>query len=614
MASPSTILVGHREAEPLHLIEAAFHDAGYEVLRAQTPEAVLRSAVGTNPRLVVVEAAMPDVGGFELHARLGRTGLAVPPIMVLVAAGEPSPPGPVPRSVYVVTGEDTAPERLVTIARLVLLAREVDGEFAATLDVLHGDLTRTSFGDLIQALRQHVVTGTLRFSSISRSGIALQDGVVVDAWRGSVRGVKAFNRLAGLPKGGFSLTPGEVDVERSITEDPGSLVLAAVDDRVAFHEALSRLPSLDAKPEVNLTPEFFNQQFSPTERKVLARAQEAANLGQLLDLVETSDAEVAAAVVSLRDQDLLRLQEPAGRIHVVTDSTADLLAPDARRHGIEVAAVSIVFGTAVFKDGIDLTPEEFQKRLKTSPDAPTTHPASQGEFLEMFRRLVPTGDVLAVLCASGVSKSHGNARAAVEAGQDELRELRRSAGASSEPRVVVVDSLQCSGSLGMMALFAKRMLDDGIGLDEAARRLETIGQRWHTLLMLHSLDNLGRGLGVSGAGGGTGRQADTRWLVALDKGKLEVLESVDHQLAREALIDRVVAGLDPTRPVFASLVHASAPAELVWLRQLLRSRLDIVELGEHQMGPAVMCNTGLGTVGVAVLQPTDDELETLRPR
>ena len=76
-------------------------------------------------------------------------------------------------------------------------------------------------------------------------------------------------------------------------------------------------------------------------------------------------------------------------------------------------------------------------------------------------------------------------------------------------------------------------------------------------------------------------------------------------------LDLLSGGIDVTRPVMVSLVHASAPAELAELRVRVEAMFNVRELSEHQMGPAVTCHTGPGAVGAAVLQPTEEELELI---
>jgi fatty acid-binding protein DegV len=70
---------------------------------------------------------------------------------------------------------------------------------------------------------------------------------------------------------------------------------------------------------------------------------------------------------------------------------------------------------------------------------------------------------------------------------------------------------------------------------------------------------------------------------------------------------------DASRPLIAGIAHARAPVWADRLRKLVEERFDVVELTVSEMGPTVGTHAGPGTVGVAWLQPTDEELELVAP-
>ncbi len=607
----TTVVIAHPSADERRRLALALQGAGITVLSASNGEEVLRTSVGSDPDVVVTHSRLPGLPGVELRTRLAVTGLEIPPILV-VAERSDDVPGELPEGVYVVPAEQIADDGLIDFLRRILLAADLRGEFSAGGAVLHGDLARTSFGDLVQALERHRVRGRLEIASSVPAGLWLADGRVVDAWYGSIEGRKAFHRLAGLQSSAWSLTDDDPGDRDSIAADAGSLVLEAVEERVATHEALQELPSLDARPRVQLGDRFFQLEFSPVERQVMASVQQVTTLAELVDRVPASDREVLEAIHRLHALEILSLVEPAGRVHVLTDSTADLSVLDARRHGVEIVPVSIVFGSEVFMDGIDISPDEFHRRIGRGGELPVTNPATRGEFLSVYRRVVPTGDVLAVLCSSRLSGSYDNARAAAEDGLDELRALRRERQVQAEPRIRILDSGQCSGPLGMMAVLATRLLKGGASLEETARRVESIGRRFTTLLTVTTLEFLRRGQSLRPTPAGGRPAAGTRWVLKLVEGGLEPVDTViGVEAAHRRMLELAAADVEPDRPVLATVVHASEPAQAAALRGLVERSFRVAELQQHPIGPAVTCNAGPGAVGIGLFQPTDDELELL---
>jgi len=89
-----------------------------------------------------------------------------------------------------------------------------------------------------------------------------------------------------------------------------------------------------------------------------------------------------------------RIKEEFMRVRVVTDSTSDLPPEVARDLGITVVPAQIQFGEQVFLDGVELTSDEFYRRLQSSPVLPKTSPASISTFHSIYRRLAEEADAI----------------------------------------------------------------------------------------------------------------------------------------------------------------------------------------------------------------------------
>ena len=74
-------------------------------------------------------------------------------------------------------------------------------------------------------------------------------------------------------------------------------------------------------------------------------------------------------------------------VRIVTDSTADLTKEQQQAAGITVVPLNVHFGDQVFRDHMDLTPDEFFRRLKASTQLPRTSQPSVGVFEEAYRTL-----------------------------------------------------------------------------------------------------------------------------------------------------------------------------------------------------------------------------------
>jgi len=71
------------------------------------------------------------------------------------------------------------------------------------------------------------------------------------------------------------------------------------------------------------------------------------------------------------------------KIKIVTDSTSDLPAEVVRELGITVVPALVQFGDRVYRDGVDLSTEEFYRKLQINSVLPRTSAPSPGT-LERF--------------------------------------------------------------------------------------------------------------------------------------------------------------------------------------------------------------------------------------
>jgi len=71
-------------------------------------------------------------------------------------------------------------------------------------------------------------------------------------------------------------------------------------------------------------------------------------------------------------------------VKIATDSVADLPPRVVGGLGITVIPIKIHFGTEVYRDGIDITTEEFYRKLDSSKNSPTTSAPSPGIFAETY--------------------------------------------------------------------------------------------------------------------------------------------------------------------------------------------------------------------------------------
>jgi DegV family protein with EDD domain len=168
-------------------------------------------------------------------------------------------------------------------------------------------------------------------------------------------------------------------------------------------------------------------------------------------------------------------------VKIVTDSTADVPADIIAKLGISVVPLNVIFGTESYRDGVDITPAQFYKRLVESKIHPTTSAQSPGYFSEMYAKLAKETDEILVITIS--SKLSANYESAVQA----------KALVGNAAKIEIVDSMETCGALGLPVIKAAQAAQGGAKLTELAAMANDWCSRSHPYMIFDTLEYLRKG-------------------------------------------------------------------------------------------------------------------------
>jgi len=141
-------------------------------------------------------------------------------------------------------------------------------------------------------------------------------------------------------------------------------------------------------------------------------------------------------------------------VKIVTDSVSDLPPQVVKELGITIVPLNVRFGTEVYRDGVDLTAEQFFARLVHSKTLPVTSVPSPGTFAEIYDRLAEeTDEILVITVTSKLSGTHEVALQSIG-----LMKKKR--------RIEVVDSRVAVMGQGLVVIAAARAAQAGANFDE----------------------------------------------------------------------------------------------------------------------------------------------------
>lgn len=276
------------------------------------------------------------------------------------------------------------------------------------------------------------------------------------------------------------------------------------------------------------------------------------------------------------------------KVAILTDSTADIPSQIAEALGITVIPVTILFGQEGFRDRIDMTPEEFYRRLAESGVHPTTSQPSAGDFVEVYRQLSQSAQsIISIHVSSDLSGTVESAHAA-------------KAQLDSSVPIHIVDSRSTSMGLGFMVLAAAEMVADGVEAAQIVARIEALVPQMSVLFVVDTLEYLHKGGRIGGAERYLGSMLRIKPLLHLDNGRIEPLEKARTKpRAMARLLEIVEERISDGRPRSFAVMHATAEEEALQLKQELEERFPGQEPYLCKLSPALGVHTGPGLVGVA---------------
>ncbi len=273
-------------------------------------------------------------------------------------------------------------------------------------------------------------------------------------------------------------------------------------------------------------------------------------------------------------------------VRIVTDSTADLTPEQQQAAGITVVPLNVHFDDQVFRDHVDLTTDEFFRRLKASPQLPRTSQPSVGVFEEAYRTLRQSGDeIVSVHLSSKVSGTYNSALMAAQSVDN---------GA-----IEVVDSLSTSMALGFMALEGARLAWAGKDRKTISERLQALVPKARVICVVDTLTYLERGGRIGKARALVGSLLNFKPILQLQDGEVV---PIGRARGRPQALSRLVELLERDGQVSQlAIMHGAAQADAEQLRDRVAASYPGLDILLTETGAVLGTHTGPGVIGFTYL-------------
>jgi len=275
-------------------------------------------------------------------------------------------------------------------------------------------------------------------------------------------------------------------------------------------------------------------------------------------------------------------------LRIAMDSAGDMPPGWAEEYDVQIIPINIHFGEQMFLQGVDLSNSDFYRLVEKSGVIPKTSQPTPQQFIEFYKRIAKPGEtILSVHVTSKLSGTFDSAKIAA-------REL---AGLFN---VIPVDSASGSASMGFMCREARLMERAGVVIEKIVDRMNFIRQNIQIVLTLNTLEYAKMSGRVKALQAALASLLNVKPIIVLREGVIELEDRVRTRQRSLQFVIEKISRIVGKRPVNAAVVHAEDPGAGSQVMEMVRSKLNCVELILTELSTGVAANLGPGTVGVVV--------------
>jgi len=274
-------------------------------------------------------------------------------------------------------------------------------------------------------------------------------------------------------------------------------------------------------------------------------------------------------------------------VAIVTDSVSDLPPQVAEELGITVVPLVVRFGADLYRDGLDISSDQFYEKLRTSKVLPATSVPPPGAFADAYDRLAEKASGIAVI--SLTSKLSATYQVALQA----VGLMKKKC------RVEVLDSQWAVMAQGFITIAAAKAAQSGASLDEVLDVARRTMRRVDMCAAFDTLEYLERGGRIGKAQAFLGSLLKVNPIIGMKDGEV-------HPVARERSRAKAIEYLYNYATSFGkveglAVEYATNLNEANRLVQRFRSKYAQVPIYLTRTSPVIGTHTGPGLIIVSVL-------------
>ncbi len=283
---------------------------------------------------------------------------------------------------------------------------------------------------------------------------------------------------------------------------------------------------------------------------------------------------------------------------LIADSACDLPEDIIEEYGIVILPISIYFPEETRTQYVDITTEEFFKKISEEDLSPTTGVPSPRVYKQTFDKALENHKEGLMVCLSGDLSGIYN-YSVIYAKQ------------FAEGKITVVDSRTATLPFGLLVLKTARMVKEGLAKEEILKKLEKIIPNIQLSAFVGNLKYLKRSGRISTVKHILGNLMQYKPLITIKNG---VIESPTRVRGDEAVMEylknlgeKAVKSLPKNETIVVLHSREFQKAEEI-VKHLENSTKKKIEILTWEIGPAIGVHVGPGALGLTWIGKSREEL------
>ena len=275
------------------------------------------------------------------------------------------------------------------------------------------------------------------------------------------------------------------------------------------------------------------------------------------------------------------------KLAVITDSSAFLQAETLRKEDLFVLDIPVNIDGQEYVEGVNLTAQEFYKKMASASELPKTSQPSIAKLDEILSSLKDKGytHALGLFLSSGISGFHQN----IQYMKDEYEGLT----------IAFPDTRITSAPLGYMVESVFKWAEQGEEFTTILDQLENQIQKTSAFIMVDDLDHLVKGGRLSNGAAILGNLLSIKPILYFnDQGVIEVYEKVRTEKKATKRLVEIVKEATANGNYQITVIHGNAPQKAADLRQLLIDGGVATDVSIATFGSVIGTHLGEGSIAL----------------